>query len=864
MRLLVIDGNSIVNRAFYGIKLLTTKDGQFTNGIYGFLNILIKLRQECEPDAVAVAFDLKAPTFRHNMYAEYKAGRKGMPDELRSQMPILKELLGYLGYTIVEKEGYEADDILGTLSAQCKGEDRCFIATGDRDSLQLISDNTNVLLAATKMGKAVTVTYDKQKLMEEYGVEPSGMIEIKALQGDSSDNIPGVAGVGPKTAGELIQKYGNIDYIYENLDALDIKKGVHDKLLNDKENAFLSRTLGRICLEAPIDTDLESYRISKIDSANAIKLLVKLEMFGIIEKLGLTAESIVEEKEEQIVSEITFREQRDLCALSGEFKKQGKAYFMTDFADGKIKGMYFYLDNKVEYVPCDCLDFDSFFESFVLGEWEKHTTDLKSLYKYAFSKNLNVVNAKSDTSVMGYILNPSANSYDAERLCEEYETAPVKIECDEYHSHFASCVARLPSLCDKLHSMINENGQSQLLDEIELPLCEVLASMENDGFLVDKKGIEEFGEKMSLKVDELTQKIYSQAGFEFNINSPKQLGIALFEKLGIPCKKKTKSGYSTNADVLEELSDEYPIVKDVLEYRTLAKLKSTYCEGLLKVIGEDGRIRSTLNQTETRTGRISSTEPNLQNIPVRSEIGREMRKFFVAPQGRVLVDADYSQIELRVLAHIANDKSMLEGFNNGEDIHSITASQVFNMPLFMVTPLMRSRAKAVNFGIVYGIGAFSLAKDIGVSRKEADEYIKGYLHHYSGVKVYLDSVVEKAREDGYVSTVYGRRRYLPELTASNKMLQAFGERVAKNMPIQGTAADIIKIAMVRVYNRLKEEKLEARLIMQVHDELIVECPESEKEAVQIIVKQEMENACKMKVKLLADVHCGVNWYEAKE
>ena len=587
MRLLVIDGNSIVNRAFYGIKLLTTKDGQFTNGIYGFLNILIKLRQECDPDAVAVAFDLKAPTFRHKMYSGYKAGRKGMPDELRSQMPILKELLGYLGYVIVEKEGYEADDILGTLSAQCKGDDRCFIATGDRDSLQLISDNTNVLLAATKMGKAVTVNYDRQKLMEEYGVEPSGMIEIKALQGDSSDNIPGVAGVGPKTAGELIQKYGNIDYIYENLDSLDIKKGVHDKLLNDKENAFLSRTLGTICLEAPVDTNLESYRIAEIDSVNAIKLLVKLEMFGIIEKLGLTAQSVVHKEDEKPVSEIAFAEQRDLPALLGKLKKQGEAYFITDYADGRIKSMYFCVDSNVEYVPADCFDFDSFFSDFVSGEWKKHTTDLKALYKYALSKGLNVVNAESDTSVMGYILNPSANSYDADRLFEEYGIAAVKIECDEQHTSLAYSAARLPALCDKLHMMIKENSQDKLLYEIELPLCEVLASMENDGFLVDKKGIEAFGEKMSVKVEELTQRIYEQAGFEFNINSPKQLGAALFERLGLPCKKKTKSGYSTNADVLEGLADEYPIVADVLEYRTLAKLKSTYCEGLLKVIGED-------------------------------------------------------------------------------------------------------------------------------------------------------------------------------------------------------------------------------------------------------------------------------------
>ncbi len=863
MKLLVIDGNSIINRAFYGIKLLTTKDGQFTNGIYGFMNILLKLRQECEPDAVAVAFDLKAPTFRHKMYEQYKAGRKGMPDELRSQMPVLKELLGYLGYTVVEKEGYEADDILGTLARQCKGEDKCFIATGDRDSLQLISDNTTVLLAATKMGKAVTMAYDKALLMEEYGVEPAGMIEIKALMGDSSDNIPGVAGIGKKTAGDLIQAYGNIDYIYEHLEELQIKKGVHDKLLEGKESAYLSRTLGTICLEAPIELDLEKYRIKPCDTKSAIRLLVSLEMFGIIEKLGLTNEVYVPAAEESEEITVEFCEQRDLPYVLGELKKSGKAYFVSDFEKDNFYGMCFYLAGKIQYVPANCFDFEDFFHDFCGGEWEKYTQDIKPLYRYALKRGIEIANVKCDTSILGYILNPSANSYDLKRLCEEYAVPMARVECEECYKEIAVSCSGIQSLCDSLLEKIDENGQNSLFYDIELPLSEVLASMENEGFLVNKQGIELFGEEMSRRVNELTTKIYNEAGFEFNINSPKQLGVALFEKIGIPAKKKTKSGYSTNADVLEELAEDYPIVKDVLEYRTLAKLKSTYCEGLLKVIGNDGRIRSTLNQTETRTGRISSTEPNLQNIPVRSEIGREMRKFFVAQKGKVLVDADYSQIELRVLAHLSDDETMIKAFNEQEDIHSITASQVFNMPLSMVTPLMRSRAKAVNFGIVYGIGAFSLAKDIGVTRKEADAYIKGYLHHYAGVRGYLSDVVDKAREDGYCQTMFMRRRYLPELTASNKMLQAFGERVAKNMPVQGTAADIIKIAMVKVYKRLMNEKLDAKLIMQVHDELIVECAEDISERVSAIVKEEMENACIMKVKLTADVSCGKNWYEAK-
>ncbi len=864
MKLLVVDGNSIVNRAFYGIKLLTTKDGQFTNGIYGFLSMLLKLTAECEPDRVAIAFDLKAPTFRHKMYEGYKAGRKGMPPELASQMPVLKELLGYLGYTIVEKEGYEADDILGTLSAACKGEDMCYIATGDRDSLQLISDNACVLLAATKMGKAVTTVYDKEKLMEDYGVEPKGMIEIKALMGDSSDNIPGVAGIGQKTAGDLISKYGSIDYIYEHIDEIDIKKGVYQKLLDGKDSAYLSRDLGTICLEAPVSTNMADYEISPVDAAKAIKLLVRLEMFGMIEKLGLTKENVTFEEEAE---EITVKcgEERDLMGLLGTFKKQGSAYFLADYAESDIIGMYFCLEDGVKYVSAACLDFYEFFDKFALGEWKKHTADTKLLHKYAIGRGVKVENIVMDYSLAGYILNPSANSYDVDRLYEEYGCAAPKVEGEipGAKADLVTSCAGLKALSERLTALIEENSQQELFYDIELPLAEVLASMECIGFAVEREGIEVFGDKLSERIAVLTQSIYDKAGMEFNINSPKQLGTVLFEKLMIPSKKKTKSGYSTNAEVLEELSSEYPIVSEVLEYRTLAKLKSTYCEGLLKVIGKDGRIRSTLNQTETRTGRISSLEPNLQNIPVRSELGREMRRFFVAGEGNVLVDADYSQIELRVLAHFADDAVMIDTFNKDEDIHRITASQVFNMPLHMVTPLMRSRAKAVNFGIVYGIGAFSLAKDIGVTRKEADNYIKGYLHHYSGVRAYLENSVVRARDCGFSSTLFGRRRYLPELTASNKLLQGFGERVAKNMPIQGTAADIIKIAMIKVYRRLKYEGLAARLIMQVHDELIVECPEGEKEQVEAILKGEMENACKMKVRLTADVSSGKTWYDAK-
>ncbi|MGN0448276.1 MAG: DNA polymerase I [Acutalibacteraceae bacterium] len=862
MRLLVIDGNSIINRAFYGIKLLTTKDGQFTNGIYGFLNILIRLKQECEPDRVAVAFDLKAPTFRHKMYEAYKAGRKGMPDELRSQMPILKELLTYLGYTIVEKEGYEADDILGTLSANCKGEDKCFIATGDRDSLQLVSENTTVLLAATKMGKAVTTVYDEAKIMEDYGVKPKGMIEIKALMGDSSDNIPGVAGIGQKTAGDLISRFGSIDYIYGHIDEIDIKKGVRDKLVADKDNAYLSRTLGTICLEAPISLNMDDYKIAGGDIGKAIRLLSRLEMFAIIEKLGLSgADMPSEEKETPEKKNISFRYERDLMGLLGRFKNDEQAYFLTEYENGNISLMYFAFADEVVAVESNCLDFYEFISAFLKADCEKYTTDTKLLYKYAYKFGYEVKNIKNDLSLSGYILNPAANSYDIARLCGEYGIAYPECDCDDDVKEAVSQCACIKALSDKFLAEIKENEQEQLLFDIELPLAQVLGEMECEGFLVDKEGIASFGKEMTEKIDKLTCEIYDLAGEEFNINSPKQLGVILFEKLSIPSKKKTKSGYSTNAEVLEELSSDYPIVSKVLEYRTLAKLKSTYCEGLLKVIESDGRIRSTLNQTETRTGRISSTEPNLQNIPVRSEIGSRMRKFFVSGVGNVLVDADYSQIELRVLAHLSGDKAMTEGFLCGEDIHRITASQVFDMPVNMVTPLMRSRAKAVNFGIVYGIGAFSLAKDIGVTRKEADSYIKGYLHHYQGIKNYLEKVVSDARDCGYVTTMFKRRRYLPELTASNKMLQAFGERVAKNAPVQGSAADIIKIAMVKVAKRLKDEGMKARLIMQVHDELIIECPESEAEKAQKLLKEEMENACEISVKLTVDVKSGKTWFD---
>ena len=853
MKLLVLDGNSIINRAFYGIKLLTTKDGRYTNAIYGFMNIFYKLCDELHPDSVAFAFDLKAPTFRHKMYDEYKAGRKPMPPELAEQMPVLKDLLRALGYKIVTKEGYEADDILGTLAFSCKDGDECYIATGDRDSLQLVGDNVKVLLASTKMGRPETNIYDVKRIKDDYGVTPHQLIDIKALMGDSSDNIPGVSGVGQKTAQSLISELGSIQNIYDNIDTIDIRETLRNKLKNDKDSAFMSYKLGEICKSVPIETDYSFYVPDEGDKGEALSILRSLEMYKLIDKIGLNTVTYDAKPENT-----TVKEYKRVNSLNAFLLKANKLYFVYSVTDGRIESLAACNGDDICEVNTEN---DSEVEAFINiledENTEKYTFNIKPLYAYAFSHGFEIKNVKMDLMLAAYLLNPSAKDYDIEKLAAEYN---VYYEAD---GGFSALSETVYPLTVKLSALLEERDQTELLSNIELPLAEVLASMEKIGVKVDKSGIEAFGDMLGERIKGLQSRIYELAGEEFNINSPKQLGEILFVKLAIPTKKKTKSGFSTNAEVLEKLADEYEIVKFILEYRTYTKLKSTYCDGLLKEIAADGRIHSTFNQTETRTGRISSTEPNLQNIPVRTELGREMRKFFIADDGKVLVDADYSQIELRVLSDIADDKAMIDAFNNGDDIHAITASQVFKMPLQMVTPLMRSRAKAVNFGIVYGIGAFSLAKDIGVSRAEADRYIKDYLHHYSGVDRYMNEVVEEAKKNGYVKTLFGRRRYLPELSSSNGMLRAFGERVARNMPIQGTAADIIKIAMIRVYTRLKEENLNARLILQIHDELIVEAPENEKTKAELIVKEEMENACKMKVLLKSDAHSGESWYDAK-
>lgn len=863
MKLLVLDGNSIFNRAFYGIRLLTTKDGQYTNAIYGFITTFNRLLEESHPDAVAIAFDLKAPTFRHKAYSGYKAQRKGMPSELASQLEPLKELLTYLGYKIVVCEGFEADDILGTLAYACtQNGDECIIATGDRDSLQLVSPTVTVRIAATKAGKPEVTLYNEDKIMEKYGVTPKQLIDIKAIQGDTSDNIPGVAGIGEKGAADLISRFRNLDYIYENIDTIDIKAGIRNKLIADKDSAYMSRMLGTIRTDAPVDIDINSYIPKKRDSENAVRLMAKLEFFSLIDKMGLRSDSSVsaqneadEQTEEKI---ITVDDSSENDEIYNRLKNL-QVDFLAETDEENITALSIFDGSTIYNLNSFSAGFYDFIEKFFSDETvKKRTHNSKPVFSVLEKAGIECKSIVSDSMLAAYLLNPNSSDYSLERLIQEYNITPLRTD-----KNIDSKIIFLPALTNKLTKEINDKQLNKLLTEIEIPLAQVLASMENQGFAVDKKGIVDYGVVLQSDIDRLQKNIYEQVGYEFNINSPKQLGQALFEKLGLPAKKKTKSGYSTNAEVLEELRIYHPVIDDILEYRTLAKLKSTYCDGLVKVIANDGRIHSNFNQAETRTGRISSTEPNLQNIPVRTEKGKEFRRFFCAKDGYVLVDADYSQIELRVLAHIADDEKMIEAFKNNYDIHTSTAAQVFGLPQKMVTPALRSRAKAVNFGIVYGIGAFSLSKDIGVSRKEADQYIKGYLALYSGIDKYMKNVVEKAKSDGYVTTMFERRRYLPELTSSNHNLRAFGERVARNMPIQGTAADIIKIAMIKVFERLKKENLKSKLILQVHDELIVEAPEDEAQKVSELLKEEMENAVKLSVPLTADAKSGKTWYDAK-
>lgn len=831
MKLLIIDGNSIINRAYYGIRLLSNKKGMFTNAVTGFFNIYLKLIAEFSPDGAAAAFDLKAPTFRHLKYDGYKAGRKGMPDELAMQLPYVKKLLTALGVTVIECEGYEADDILGTLAAKCDSVGaKCILATGDRDSFQLISDNVTVNLASTKED----ILYTPEKIKEVYGVTPKQMIDVKALMGDSSDNIPGVAGIGEKTALSLIQNYGSIDEIYNNIETIEVSKSVRQKLRDGEESCRLSYFLGTITREAPIDTVLEHYLFGERDEQALADILTELEMFALLKKLKVTAGAA-----------IPVQRNEENSSVEADPKICGEDIADYIFTDEKL---FRFKNGEVSEIQ------PSEYENELCSDLPKRTFDLKEILS---KTGVEVKNVVFDSTLAAYLLNVNGSEYSLERLCTEYSVSYSE----------KNAVKSLCSLSSVLYIKLSGEGMYELLTEIEIPLAYVLVSMEKDGVAIDKAALEAFGVELKNEAEDIEQQIYIEVGHAFNISSPKQLGNVLFDELGLPGGKKTKTGgYSTNAEILEELAakygSDYPILELVLRYRTVTKLYSTYAVGLLKEIREDGRIHTTYKQTETRTGRISSVEPNIQNIPVRTERGREFRRFFVAAEGKKLIDADYSQIELRILAHISDDELMIEAFKSGEDIHAMTASQVFNQPLEWVTPEMRRSAKAVNFGIVYGIGAYSLSQDIGVSVKQADEYIRAYLDKYSGVSRYMEQTTANAKSDGYVRTMFGRRRYIPELKASNKNVQALGKRIAMNTPIQGTAADVIKLAMVRVYTRLKKELPEARLILQVHDELIVEADEKDAGRAAEILCEEMENAVKLSVPLTADAKIGESWYEA--
>lgn len=844
MKLLAIDGNSIMNRAFYGIKVLANSKGQFTNALTGFMNIFLKEIEEVKPDCVAVAFDLKIPTFRHKVNETYKANRKGMPEELAQQMPIIKELLQDMGIKIVECEGYEADDILGTLSkASDDSGNKCYILTGDRDSFQLVSENVTIHLTTTKGIKI----YNPDRIMEEYGILPRQLIDVKALMGDNSDNISGVKGIGEKTALRLIKENNTLTNLYENLPELSLTNSLRVKLENGHQDAINSRFLAEICLEVPIEKNIEFYRIGKLDRNKTTKLLSELEMIKLINRLGLMRK-YVENSKDDLEYNLS---QYEIKVLSREviyhFTEEKEVQFI--FCENKIR----VLDENIIYIT----DNEELILEFMNSSCKKQTFEGKTAYKFAFEHNTELKNLIFCCNLAGYLLNSHSSDYSIENLCLSYN---VRYRSDMGEN---ADICSINLLAEILKKQLDISEMNKLYYNIELPLCEVLASMEYYGVKVDNEGINIFGKQLKEQINLIISQIYDYAGEEFNINSTKQLGVVLFEKLGLPVKKKTKLGYSTNTDVLELLINKHPIIPLIIEYRTLTKLKSTYVDGFLKVIKHDGRIHTIFKQTETRTGRISSIEPNIQNIPVRKKIGRNMRKFFIADENYILIDADYSQIELRILASICNDENMQNAFRIGKDIHISTATQVFGISEDFVTPEMRNVAKSVNFGIIYGISAFSLSKDINISVVEAKKYIQKYLDNFPNVSKYMDEVVENGIKNGYVTTIFGRRRYIPELYTKNKILQAFGKRVAMNAPIQGTAADIIKIAMIKVYNRIKEENLNARIILQIHDELIIESTIEDKDKVTRLLKEEMENAVNLAVPLIVDIHEGKSWFIAK-
>ena len=843
MKLLILDGNSVINRAYFGVKPLTTRDGLYTHAIYGFLNILERMEKEEQPEAVCVAFDLHGPTFRHEKYDGYKATRHAMPEELAMQMPVMKQVLKAMNIPIYECQGWEADDIIGTVGKICGNNDwECVIVTGDRDSLQLIDDHVKVKLVISRPGQTTATLYDTDKFREEYGFEPKKIIDLKALMGDSSDNIPGVAGVGPKTATELLLKFGSLDGVYENLEDSSIRPKLREKLEQGRDSAYLSYDLATIRLTAPIDFEPKDAIIQPYNKPELYALFQKLEFVRLIDKYNLRGAAV--EVPKCVCKGVKLPVKDELPGTCCSYA----LYIAPDSSVGIA-----WEGGVCTLTPMEIM----FLDSFLSQGCDVVCHDAKSTLHSLQEMGLPLPKFQFDTALAAYDLNPSQSDYPVSKLATTF----LGVSVDDGDA--AGCAEALWNLRNVLLDELQKTDMQKLYEEIELPLCRVLYDMEREGVAIDRNQLEQFGQMLSQRIDQCETLIYSYSEEPFNINSTKQLGELLFEKLQLPVIKKTKTGYSTNADVLEKLKGKHPIIPAIMDYRMLTKLKSTYADGLIKVIDKDGRIRTTFQNLVTATGRLSSTEPNLQNIPVRNDLGAEIRKMFVPKPGFVFVDADYSQIELRVLAHIAEDAVMQQAFNSGMDIHTVTASQVFGVEPEQVTPLQRRHAKAVNFGIVYGISEFSLSEDIGVSRYEAKDYINSYLENYCGVRDYMKQVVEDARRIGYTTTMFGRRRYIPELSSSNFNIRQGAERIALNTPIQGTAADLIKLAMIRVHNALQAHYPDAKLILQVHDELIVECPENIANDVAKLVSLEMEQVAKLNVPLLAEAKWGKSWYEAK-
>ena len=901
-RLVLIDGNSILNRAFYGImgnKMLTTPDGKYTNAVYGFLAILFKVIEDIKPDYMAVAFDLKAPTARHKLYEGYKATRKGMPNELAEQMPIVKEILELMHINIIEKEGYEADDILGTLAKE--GEKAGLdvtIVSGDRDTFQLTSKKISVRIPHTKVGKTEIDTFGEAEIKEKYGVKPKQLIEVKGLMGDTSDNIPGVPGVGEKTALDLVKKYQSIDKLYEAIENNSdmLKEKLKEKLIENKELAILSRTLGTINTEVPLKEKIEDLKLKEWDNEKVFEKFKELNFNRFIDRFNLK-----KEQKEKDLSDLVKIEEIDVSktkTIIEKIKNSKELIYIlkkdeisnsTKIIKKEIRGIGIYIkeNNTAYYIKINDEEFIKYFkEIFESLEIKKYGYNLAEDYVLLKEIGINMNNIYYDVKIAAYDLNPTNSNFSIENVSLQYlnidiedylakydedkkDTKQLNLFCieeenksDKYIYGFKAYIIQKVSITTLKE--LEEINSVELFEKIEMPLVKVLGEMQINGMYVDKNELTNFGNELKEQIEKIKQEIYELCGEEFNINSTQQLGVILFEKLGLPVYKKTKKGYSTDVDILEKLKPEHPVIEKILEYRSLMKLNSTYVEGLIPYINErTHRIHSYFHQTITATGRISSTEPNLQNIPTRYELGKTLRKVFKPEQGNIFVDADYSQIELRVLSHISEDENMLKAFRNDEDIHKQVASKVFDVPIEEVTKEQRTAAKAVNFGIVYGISDFGLAEQLGISRKHAKSYIEQYLEKYSGIKKFMDTIVEEAKEKGYVETLFHRRRYIPELNSNNYMVRQFGSRAAMNTPIQGTAADIMKIAMINVYHRLEKEKLEAKLVLQVHDELIIECKKEIADEVKSLLQEEMQNAVKLKVPLKVEVSEAENWYEAK-